>query len=90
MAGVKAEFDVEITEVVENEKIALRSTGGNMKGSWVTTLSPTKTGTKMTEVVEYELPYSVLGKLLDKLRFRQILDNSFKVGFKKLKDMMEK
>ncbi len=40
MVGMTVEFDAEITEVVENEKRALRSTGGNIKGSWLVALCP--------------------------------------------------
>jgi len=38
----------------------------------------------------YELPYSLLGKLIDKLHTRKAMEKSFEVGLKKLKDMMEK
>ena len=44
----------------------------------------------MTIDATYELPYSVLGKLIDKLRFRKAMEKSFEAGLKKLKDMMEK
>jgi uncharacterized membrane protein len=89
-AGVKAEWDAETTEVIENEKAAWRSTGGNFTGIGSTALSPTKAGTKVTIVMEYELPYSVLGKLIDKLRVHKALEKSFDIGLKKLKDILEK
>jgi len=89
-AGVKAEWDAETTEVIENEKAAWRSTGGNFTGIGSTALSPTKAGTKVTIVMDYELPYSVLGKLIDKLRVHKALEKSFDIGLKKLKDILEK
>jgi len=90
LAGIKAEFDGEITEVIENEKGAWRTTGGNFTGFGFNTLSPTKDGTKVTIMIDYELPYSILGKLIDKVRFHKALDKSYDVGLKKLKGMLEK
>ena len=53
------------------------------------TLEPIAKGTKVTYLMDYEMPYSVLGKLIDKLRFRKAMEKSFEVGLKKLKSMME-
>ena len=53
-------------------------------------LCPTKAGTKVTQTIDYELPYSVLGKLIDKLRVHKAMDKSYDVALKKLKDIMEK
>jgi hypothetical protein len=41
-------------------------------------------------MIEYELPYSFLGKLIDKLSAHKELEKGFDDGLKKLKDMMEK
>ncbi len=41
-AGVKAEFDAENTEATQDEKVAWRTTAGNVKGGGVWALSPTK------------------------------------------------
>ena len=86
----KGKADGEITEVAENEKISMRSTNGPMKGTGVISLSPTKAGTKVTVAFEYELAYSVLGKLIDKVSFHKALDESYDVALKKLKGMLEK
>jgi hypothetical protein len=40
--------------------------------------------------IEYELPYSIFGKLIDKLRVHKAMEKSFEAGLKKLKDMAEK
>ena len=88
--GMKTELDYETTEVIENEKVAFRSTSKNFKATGFHGLSPTKAGTKVTIFADYELPYSILGKLVDKLRFHKALEKSFDDGLKKLKDMMEK
>lgn len=89
-AGVKTELDYETTEVIENEKVAFRSTGKNFKATGFHSLSPTENGTKVTIFADYELPYSVLGKLFSKVAFHRTMEKSFEVGLKKLKDMMEK
>jgi uncharacterized membrane protein len=90
IAGVKAEWDGETTEMIENKKHAWRSTGGSFTGFGSFELSPTKSGTKLTAMMDYEMPYSVLGKLIDKLRVHKAMEKSFEVGLKKLKDMAEK
>jgi len=89
-AGMKTELDYETTELVENEKVAFRSTRKNFKATGFHGLSPTKNGTKVTIFADYELPYSVLGKLFDKVSFHRSMEKSFEVGLKNLKDMMEK
>jgi carbon monoxide dehydrogenase subunit G len=87
---MKTELDYETTEVIENEKVAFRSTGKNFKATGYHGLTPTKDGTKVTIFADYELPYSVFGKLFDKVAFHRTMEKSFDVGLKKLKDMMEK
>ena len=90
LAGLKAEFDGENQETIENEKVAWRTTGGNFTGFGFNALSPTKAGTKVTIMMDYELPYSFLGKIIDKLRFHKALEKGIETGLNKLKDMMEK
>jgi hypothetical protein len=89
-AGMKAELDYETTEIIENEKVAFRSIGKNFKAIGFHGLTPTENGAEVTIDATYELPYSILGKLIDKLRFRKAMEKSFEVGLRKLKDMMEK
>jgi uncharacterized membrane protein len=90
VGGIKGEFDGENTEAIENEKVAWRTTGGNFTGFGFNALSPTKGGTKVTIMMDYELPYSFLGKIIDKLRFQKALEKGIETGLNKLKDMMEK
>ena len=90
LGGMKGEMDVEMTEVIENEKLAWRSTSKNAPMFGFRYLSPTKAGTKVTTVEDYEMPYSILGKLIDKLRFHKAFEKSVDIGLKKLKDMLEK
>jgi len=66
-------YDLEITESLENEKIALRSKG--MGGGRVTMtvtyiLGSVENATKLTYAMDYEMPWGILGKGLDKLGHR--------------------
>ncbi len=90
VGGTIREMDAEITEFTENEKVAWRTTGGAFTASGYFALSPTKAGTKVTQMMDYELPYSVFGKLIDKLRVHKAIDESYDVALKKLKDIIEK
>ncbi|MHA2313360.1 MAG: hypothetical protein ACXADF_17875 [Candidatus Thorarchaeota archaeon] len=51
---------------------------GDMK-KWENTTSfeATDRGTKVTQTIEYELPYSVIGKLLDRLSVKKELEEYF-------------
>ena len=89
-AGIKAEWDIEITEYIRNERATWRSTAGNVTAIGLTTLEPTETGTRLTFVIDYELPYSILGKVVDKLVVSRQLEKDIAKGLKKLKAMIEK
>jgi uncharacterized membrane protein len=89
LAGMKVEWDAEITEVVENRVGAYRSISGNVTSFGSTTLNPTKRGTQVTVAIDYQLPYSVLGKIMDKLKFHKAFEKSFETSLKKLKGMVE-
>jgi hypothetical protein len=54
------------------------------------TLTTIKGGTKATFVMDYDLPYSVLGKLIDKLRVSKEFDKNMEQAMKKLKEIAEK
>jgi hypothetical protein len=73
--GRKSEFDEEAIEFVPNKKVTWRIIGTKpfkMTSAWI--FEPTAKGTKMTNSGEYELPYSILGKLLDKLMVHKDLE----------------
>ena len=85
------EVEVETTEFVENERVSMRQTGGAMKKMLMTdTFEPADGGTKWTAIVEYELPYSLLGKLIDKLKFRKEIEKSSDYYVNKTKELIEK
>jgi len=64
----KGGYDFEITESLENEKMAYRFLYGKMARVLATyILEPVEEGTKLTYVVNYEMSWSILGKILGKL-----------------------
>ena len=85
-AGI--EFDFEITESLKNEKIAFRSNKYKMIRSF--TLKPTETGTTVTTVFEYTSPYSVLGKIVDKVGGVRIARKEIEKSLENLKSILEK
>ena len=77
VGGQQGEWDMEITEFVKNKKMSDHTIGASkvkMGGSW--TLEPTAKGTKLTFSMDYELPYSVLGKVIDKLKLSKDIERS--------------
>jgi uncharacterized membrane protein len=66
--GSQAEFDMEITEFEKNKKISMHTVGASkLKIQTSDVFEPTAKGTKVTGTMDYELPYSILGKIVDKL-----------------------
>ena len=90
IAGTKAEWDGETTENIMNEKVEWRSIGGSFTGFGSYALIPTKTGSKLSMAMDYQLPYSIFGKLMDKLKLQKAFDKSIDDGLKKLKELAEK
>jgi hypothetical protein len=88
-SGMKAESTAEMTSVVENKQGIWRTTSGPYTSIASAVLSPASNGTKATFSMDYELPYSILGKLIDKLRFHKAIEKSFDEGTQLLKKIAE-
>ncbi len=89
VAGIKAKADIEITEWRDNEIVAWRTLSGNIKGSGSASLTPTKVGTKYTVMIEYQLPYSIFGKIIDRATVRKRMEKISDNALKKLKEKVE-
>jgi len=88
--GSQAEFDTEITEFEKNKKISSRTIGGSkLKMQSSTTLEPTAKGTKLTVTMDYELPYSIIGKIVDKLRVSKDLEKASEKNLSDMKKALE-
>lgn len=89
-AGVKGEFDTEITEFVDKEKVTWRTTSGTPTTIFHTTMIPSGTKYKVTTAFDYELPYSILGKLIDKLKVHKELEKEAETALQRMKKVAEK
>ena len=87
--GVKSEWDTETTEWEPFRREAWRTTAGNLTCSGSVTLTPTEVGTKATFMMDYELPHSVLGRAIDKLRVYRAIEKGAKTGLRRLKEISE-
>jgi uncharacterized membrane protein len=85
--GSQSEWDMEITEFVKDKKVAMRTIGASkLKVNALRTLEPTAKGTKLTTTMDYELPYSILGKIVDRLKVQKDIEKTMErtlMGMKK-------
>ena len=83
-------WDMEITEFVKNKKVASHTIGaGDMKVTDSWTLEPTAKGTKLTASMDYELPYSLLGKLVDKVSVGKVIEKQQSQTLENMKKALE-
>jgi carbon monoxide dehydrogenase subunit G len=90
IGGQEREMDMEITEFVKNKKISDHTIGASkakIAGSW--TFEPTAKGTKLTVSTDYEVPYSVLGKVIDKLKLSKEMDKTMGKLLENIKKALE-
>ena len=88
--GNQQEWDMEITEFVKNKKFTSRTIGASkFKSTILFTLEPTAKGTKLAYSYDYELPYSVLGKLVDKLKVGKEMEKNIGAMLEKAKKALE-
>ena len=91
VGGQVMEVIDETMELVENKRYSGRQKGGSLKRMEHTDLlEPTEGGTKLTSIMEYELPYSLLGKIIDKLMVHKDMERSMDYSLKKTKEFLEK
>ena len=88
--GQKFEYDIEVTEHVENEKCAWRTTSGDWTAVGSNILKPTEAGTELTMIIDYQLPYSFLGKIIDRFSVRKSIERSIETALENLKSIVEK
>ncbi len=87
--GVTSEWDVEITEWSKYRRLAWRTTAGTLTGIGSVTLTPTNVGTKATLMIDYDLPHSILGKVIDKLHVFKAIEKGTERALTKLKAKAE-
>jgi len=92
MSTKEGNMDLEIIESLANEKIAYRVTGApfGTQPTVAYTLEPVEERTKLTLVADYEMPWGIFGKFLDKLFLHRMGENEFERSLEKLKSILEK
>ena len=89
--GMKVEADTTVTEIQENKVYGFRQTSGFLKrGEGRFEILPSKKGSIVTWTNEYELPYSYLGKLMDKLKARKQFEEGMDQSIERLKQLLER
>ena len=81
------EWNAEVTEFAKYKKLTMHLTGTNKRSNDQTNyyvFGPTAKGTRLTISSEYKMPYSVLGKLIDWLVVKRMVE---KTGAKMLDDL---
>jgi uncharacterized membrane protein len=86
----KSSWDAVMTEVKENELGVWRTTSGSINGVATASLRPSSSGTVLSVSMDYKLPYSVIGRMLDKILVQKELSRDFEVGLADLKYILEK
>jgi carbon monoxide dehydrogenase subunit G len=88
--GSTMEFDSEVIEFVENKKLVSHTVGASkFKGTASFTLEPTAKGTKVTYSMDYKMPYSVLGKLIDKVSVHKKMEKGISDALENGKKALE-
>ena len=88
----EGEMNLEITESLENEKIAYHLAGGSFTKDMVLIfiLNPLEEGTKFTYGVNYEVSWGVFGRFLDKLFAQREVKKGIEKALENLKSILEK
>jgi len=79
-----------VTEWVENERLAARMVSGNVVKSYELrfTLEPTPSGSKFTFLEVFELPYGIIGKLINAIG-KRMSESHLEQCLSKLKSLAE-
>jgi len=87
-AGRTIEWDSVVTEYLENQKMSWHCEKPS-RNDGTFEFKPAQKGTEITFVMDYDLPYSIFGALIDKLRVRKDIEKSIDDGLRKLKEILE-
>ena len=87
MGGVKFEGETELSEVLANQRVVAKNSGG-IPSEFVWTYAPEGDGTKVTVDVEYKVPGAVLGRLAEPLVIK-MNEREAETLLANLKGMME-
>ena len=84
------EWDMEVTELVKNQRMSMRTVGAaKVHATDTCLLEPTAKGTKLTYSEEYKVPYSFIGALIDKLKVSKEVEKNNRKMLENLKNALE-
>ena len=87
--GFKFEADFKVMKWIKNRLFVIESISG-MKLNGEDIVEPIEGGTRVTWDFEYEIPFSLIGKVVDKLLFQKMLEKQMGQNLKNLKKLLEK
>jgi carbon monoxide dehydrogenase subunit G len=89
-SGQQIESDMEVTEFEKNKRATISTVGASkLKLKQTCAVEPTANGTKLTYIADYTLPYSILGKIIDKLKVQKDMDKSLERQVGDMKKALE-
>jgi len=89
MMGVKINGEHEVIEISENQYLHVKTISG-IDSAFEFIFQPTNNGTNLTIRVDYKLPGSVLGQLLNKLVIEKKNEDDLRQGLANLKAIVER
>lgn len=89
MMGVKIKGEHEVLEMRENEYLKVKTISG-IDSTFEFIFHPSGSGTHLTIRVDYRLPGSVIGQLLNKLVIEQKNESDLREGLVNLKTILER
>ncbi len=88
---MRVESDTVESKVEENRVYGFQQTSGFLKnGEFLLEIKPTGDGSNVTWTVDYEPPYSYLGKVMDRLRMHKQFEDAVDESVKSLKRLLER
>jgi len=79
-----------VTESLKNEKITYLIEEPGRNSAITIVLEPVEDGTKLTYAVDYEMPWGIFGKFIEKLFAKRIGERQLEKSLEKLKSILEK
>lgn len=87
-AGFKFESDFKVAKWIKNRLFVIESISG-MKLKGEDTVEPIEGGTRVTWDFEYEISFSLIGKVVNKLLFQKIFEKQMGQNLNNLKKLWE-
>ena len=88
MMGVKIKGEHEVVEMIPNERLKVRTNSG-LDSTFIYSFEAAGGNTLLTVEVDYSLPGSLLGKLLNKLAIEHKNETDLEEGLQNLKAILE-